>query len=117
MNWLVDAQLPKRLAVWLCSIGEDALHTLDLPEKNSTPDSTIAEIATIQGRIVISKDSDFIHSCLLHGKPPQLLVVTTGNIHNDELFTIFGKALPRLRELFQYHTILELSSTSIIIRL
>jgi predicted nuclease of predicted toxin-antitoxin system len=39
MNFLIDAQLPRRFVVWLREAGHDALHTLDLPLKNRTPDS------------------------------------------------------------------------------
>ncbi|MCB8952442.1 MAG: DUF5615 family PIN-like protein [Ardenticatenales bacterium] len=37
MKFLVDAHLPKRLAVQLIVAGHDALHTLDLPLENYTP--------------------------------------------------------------------------------
>jgi hypothetical protein len=39
MNFLVDAQLPRRLARRLQEAGHDALHTLDLPAGNRTTDS------------------------------------------------------------------------------
>jgi hypothetical protein len=38
MKFLIDAQLPRRFVVWLTEAGHDALHTLDLPLKNQTPD-------------------------------------------------------------------------------
>lgn len=38
MRFLVDAQLPKRLAIWLAGAGHDAVHTLDLPHTNRTLD-------------------------------------------------------------------------------
>ncbi|MBM4227232.1 MAG: hypothetical protein FJ164_05755 [Gammaproteobacteria bacterium] len=38
MKFLVDAQLPCRFAQWLAQHGHDALHTLDLPGGNRTPD-------------------------------------------------------------------------------
>lgn len=41
MKFLVDAQLPKRFANWLNEAGHDALHTLDLPSKNLTPDHEV----------------------------------------------------------------------------
>jgi len=34
MKFLVDAQLPRRLARWLQASGHDAIHTRDLPEGN-----------------------------------------------------------------------------------
>ena len=41
MKFLVDAQLPRRFANWLKEARHDALHTLDLPKKNHTPDSEL----------------------------------------------------------------------------
>ena len=37
MEFLVDAQLPWRLARWLQSEGHDAVHTRDLPQGNRRP--------------------------------------------------------------------------------
>lgn len=59
MKFLVDAQLPRRFASWLKEAGHDALHTLDLPKKNLTPDNELVARAMQDGRIVISKDADF----------------------------------------------------------
>ena len=35
MNFIVDAQLPKSLARLLAELGHDAIHTLDMPERNA----------------------------------------------------------------------------------
>jgi predicted nuclease of predicted toxin-antitoxin system len=60
MKFLVDAQLPRSLASWLSSMGHDASHTLDLPLQNKTSDQQIVEIAEREGRVVITKDHDFV---------------------------------------------------------
>jgi predicted nuclease of predicted toxin-antitoxin system len=39
MKFLVDAQLPVRLARFLQGAGYDTIHTRDLPLKNTTPDT------------------------------------------------------------------------------
>jgi predicted nuclease of predicted toxin-antitoxin system len=64
MKFLVDAQLPRRLAYRLRSEGHDALHTLDLPAANRTPDPTVALVANRDGRVLVSKDADFVSSHL-----------------------------------------------------
>lgn len=69
MKFLVDAQLPRRLANWLNDAGQDALHTLDLPRKNLTSDSEIINRAQQDGRIVVTKDADFVRSLLITGEP------------------------------------------------
>lgn len=45
MKFLIDAQLPRRLAGWLFAQGHDALHTLDLPSGNRTQDTEIIQFA------------------------------------------------------------------------
>jgi predicted nuclease of predicted toxin-antitoxin system len=84
MKFLVDAQLPRRFANWLNEAGHDALHTLDLPHKNLTQDNEVIIRAKRDGRIVVSKDADFVQTFLVTGEP-QLLLISTGNINNVEL--------------------------------
>jgi predicted nuclease of predicted toxin-antitoxin system len=42
---------------------------------NSTGDNAITAKADMEGRIVITKDADFLDSYLLFGKPSKLLLV------------------------------------------
>ena len=84
MRFLVDAQLPKRLAIWLADAGHDAAHTLDLPRANRTPDDEICRVADAENRVVVTKDDDFVYSFLVQGRPARLLLVSTGNIPNAE---------------------------------
>ncbi len=100
MNWLVDAQLPRRLAERLNSLGHDARHTLDLTAANRTTDAEINRIAAEEGRILISKDRDFLDSFLVNGAPPRLLWVTVGNVSNSDLLALFESLLPNLETAF-----------------
>jgi predicted nuclease of predicted toxin-antitoxin system len=59
MKFIIDAQLPKRLANWIQSEGYDTIHTLDLTEQNLTQDRVIINLSMKEERIVVSKDSDF----------------------------------------------------------
>ena len=45
MNFLVDAQLPRRMTAWLTAGGCNAIHTLDLPDANRTTDEQINDVA------------------------------------------------------------------------
>ncbi|MCT7983793.1 DUF5615 family PIN-like protein [Laspinema sp. A4] len=54
MKFLVDAQLPLQLACFLQSAGYDAIHTSDLPQSNSTPDSDLNTLLLQEQRILIS---------------------------------------------------------------
>ena len=91
MNFLVDAQLPYRLKVWLLARGFDAIHTTALPAQNLSTDRDIARIADAEDRIVISKDSDFLKLHILRQTPARLLMITTGNIINQHLLSLFER--------------------------
>lgn len=100
MRLLVDAQLPVRLAARLGELGHDVLHTSSLPEGNRSSDVQIADVADQQGRVVVTKDSDFRNSHLLTGSPLRLLVVATGNIGNDDLVSLFESRIAEIEEAF-----------------
>ena len=115
MKFLVDAQLPVRLAIFLQTRGYDTLHTKDLPQQNATSDTQINEISIEQERVVITKDSDFVDSFLTIQKPTKLLLITTGNIKNSELEQIFVKNLSTLVDLLQHHDYIEMNRNEIIV--
>jgi predicted nuclease of predicted toxin-antitoxin system len=115
MKFLIDAQLPKRLANLLQEKGYDAIHTSSLEMKNRTLDKEINLISIEQKRIVITKDSDFLESFLIKRQPYKLLLVTTGNITNRELETVFLSILDQLSDLFDRYFYIELSRNDIIV--
>ncbi len=96
MKFIIDAHLPRRLAVWLSANGHDAVHTLDLPAGNRTSDRAIEQFADAEDRIVVTKDQDFVTSFLVHGRPRQLLLISVGNMSNTALLALFESGLPRL---------------------
>ncbi len=58
MKFLIDAQLPRRLIYRLQEVGHEAIHTLDLPLGNRSPDQGINEISELEQRVVVTKDAD-----------------------------------------------------------
>ena len=115
MKFLVDAQLPKRLAEWLNEAGHDAAHTLDLPRGNRTSDAELNDVANREQRIVVSKDGDFVDSLLVTGRPSRLLLVSTGNISNAELEALVHANLPAVESSFEGCRFLELGRESLIV--
>jgi predicted nuclease of predicted toxin-antitoxin system len=115
MKFVVDAQLPRRLARELAASGHDAVHTLDLPAANRTQDGEIVALAIRENRIVVTKDNDFVTSFLLHGVPPKLLLISTGNISNDQLSKLLVSNLSTLETAFNKHGFVELSASAITI--
>jgi predicted nuclease of predicted toxin-antitoxin system len=117
MKFLIDAQLPIRLARFLESAGYDVLHTLNLPNKNNTPDTEINAVSIRDKRVVVTKDSDFLNSFLTTGEPYKLLLVTTGNISNLELEGLFTSNLKSIIKLFEEHSYIEISHDEITVHL
>ena len=117
MKVLVDAQLPRRLAHWLRTMGCDALHTLDLPEGNHTSDIAISERADREQRVVVTKDADFVNSFFVHHQPRQLLLISTGNITNKALESLFAAQLDTVIAAFEQHkhAFVEMTRTALII--
>ncbi|MCI0698179.1 DUF5615 family PIN-like protein [candidate division KSB1 bacterium] len=108
MKFIVDAQLPRRLAYRLRDAGHDALHTLDLPLANRTPDAVIKEISLRDQRVVVSKDGEFVDSLLVHGQVYKLLLVSTGNIKNADLERLFLKNLKDIVDGFAQFDFIEI---------
>jgi predicted nuclease of predicted toxin-antitoxin system len=104
------------MARWLADAGCEALHTLDLPARNRTPDGGVCVQADRDGSVVITKDADFVDSHLLHGSPAKLLLISTGNISNDELHALMVPLIPDLVREFQSCRFIELARTGLIVR-
>jgi predicted nuclease of predicted toxin-antitoxin system len=115
VRFLVDAQLPSRLATLLNKHGHEAIHTSSLPAGNRSTDQQICAIADAQGRIVVTKDADFRNSHLLTGSPRRLLVVTTGNITNDALLELVGAGLADITHAFESSDFVELWPDGLIV--
>lgn len=89
MKFLIDAQLPVRLSLFLQRPGYDTIHTRDLPRQNATPDTEVNTISIQESRIVITKDSDFLDSFLICQEPYKLLLVTTSTLQMQNLRRYF----------------------------
>ena len=117
MNFLVDAQLPRRLTRRLQEAGHDAVHTLDLPKANRTPDNEISDLSIKEQRVVITKDEEFVSRFLVTHQPFKLLLFSTGNIDNRSLEAIFVPRVSRIAAAFQSHDFIELTSAGIVIHI
>jgi predicted nuclease of predicted toxin-antitoxin system len=113
MKFIVDAQLPGRIAAWLREEGHDAVHTLDLPEANRTTDAAIIELAERDGRVVVTKDADFVNSHLLLHRPRKLLLVSTGNIRNRDLENLFVPNISAFVTMLEVSDFVELTRSTL----
>ena len=115
MKFLVDAQLPLRLARVRQFAGCDTIHTKNWPRRNATPDSEINSLSIQESRIVITKDRDFIDSFTIQQQPYKLLILTTGNINNNQLIDLFMNNLQQLAELFQEDWVIAINRDTIVV--
>ena len=113
MKFLVDAHLPLSLCALLHAAGHDALHTTGLPAQNKTPDRVINELSVTDERVVISKDTDFYYSHVLHRRPWKLLLVRTGNLRARELKELFTRQLPAILYALENNSLVELDRASV----
>lgn len=115
MKFLIDAQLPRRLADWLKLQGHDALHTLDLPRANRSSDIAVIQRAEADQRTVVTKDADFVDSFQLRNEPSSLLLISTGNISNDALVALWEKHLATILQAAESSRFVELTATAVVI--
>ena len=114
MKFIVDAQLPLKLAVALTAAGHDAVHTLNLPDKNRSSDTFITRLADSEGRAVVSKDADFVTSHVVNGTPLRLLQISTGNLKNSILLPLVLSNLDRIEAAFNSVAHVELTASTMI---
>ena len=114
MKFLVDAQLPRRLARQLREAGFDALHTRNLRLANRTSDFILNEITIEEQRVLVTKDAEFVDSHTVFGRPYKLLLVSTGNIKNQDLMRLFERNLEEIVDGFSRFDFIELDRTDLI---
>ena len=109
MKFIIDAQLPKSLALFLRERGFDVIHTLELPNKNTTTDSEIKFLSIREERVVISKDADFYDSYTAKQEPYKLIYLTVGNLSNEVLLHLFDKNLAHLITILDRSSVIEMN--------
>jgi predicted nuclease of predicted toxin-antitoxin system len=115
VRFLVDAQLPVRLARRLCDDGHDAVHASELPKGNRTTDADINAKADADDRVVVTKDRDFRDSHLLRSTPRRLLIVATGNVSNNGLLALFDRHLDSIVAALEEVRFVELTNDRLIV--
>jgi predicted nuclease of predicted toxin-antitoxin system len=116
LKFLIDAQLPKRMADWLALLGHDAKHTLDLPSANRTTDTVVIATADAEARTVVTKDADFVDRFIIHRTPASLLLISTGNISNQRLRALLEISIHDLVREFETAAFIELGPAGLIVR-
>lgn len=87
MRFLVDAQLPPRLAVWLRDRGHEAEHVTEALSPRAS-DRDVVDHARSTAAAIITKDGDFL-DLLDDADAPQLVWIKLGNVTNAQLQAAF----------------------------
>ena len=115
MKVLIDAQLPRRLVYRFREAGFDCVHTFDLPDRNRTTDEVVIALADQDERIVVTKDADFVNTFMLYRQPKRLLLVSTGNISNNELEQLMLTNIGKIIEAFSTSSFVEITRSTLIV--
>ena len=113
MKFLIDAHLPPSLRAVFQAAGHDAIHTLDLQDKNTSRDGLLNEISMAEMRVVVTKDTDFYYSHLLHARPWKLVIVRTGNMGLKATKLMFENHLPEIEAALHVCTLVELDQQKV----
>lgn len=74
-------------------LGHDAVHTKSYAQGVFLTDSDIRKLALNEGRIIITKDSDFYNNHFKNAKMPPILYLRLGNISNNDLISLIKNNL------------------------
>lgn len=90
MKFLVDNQLPPALAQYLQKRGFDCQHVLDVGLAEAL-DIEISRYFEAEGRIIISKDEDFLYLATRSKVKITLIWVQLGNCRTASLLAAFDR--------------------------
>jgi len=100
MKLLIDNQLPLQLAMFLRGRGHECTHVRDVGLDEAS-DLEVWTRAGDEGRIVASKDEDFIALANRPGDTGRLIWVRLGNCRNTALIEAFDRAHDELVRAFE----------------
>ena len=115
MNFLIDANLPRRLVRVFQDRGHNAVHTLDLTNGNTTSDAALLDYSDENDCVITTKDSDFSTSFWLQDRPHKLLIISTGNIRNVELEALLIANFDQLISALSENRFVELTRQHVVV--
>ena len=93
MKFLIDNQLPRELARWICARGHEAVHVQDA-HLAGVSDADVWRFASRAGMAIVSKDEDFLHLVVPSPAPLPFVWVRLGNCRTGSLLAAFEAAWP-----------------------
>lgn len=100
MEIWIDAQLSPSIALWMSNtysqVKAKSVRELGLRD---AADQDIFMAAKQQEAVVMTKDVDFLNLLSIHGPPPQVIWITTGNTSNAKMREILQRHFNTIYEL------------------
>ncbi|HVJ52994.1 MAG TPA: DUF5615 family PIN-like protein [Aliidongia sp.] len=93
MRFLVDAQLPPALAVWLTAKGHEAAHVGEVGMQAAS-DAAIWDYALESSSAIVTKDEDFAQRKVLADTGPVVVWIRLPNTRRRDLLAWFETVLP-----------------------
>ncbi len=107
MKFIIDAQLPPALALWLVQAGHDARHVEDVGLREA-PDTPIWRYAIEHETVILTKDEDFAVRVGQCPTSPTIVWLRVGNCSKRALLEWFVPLLPAiLQEIKQGQRLIE----------
>ncbi|WP_205421243.1 DUF5615 family PIN-like protein [Rhizobium terrae] len=91
MRFLIDAQLPPALAIWLVEQGHEARHVMDCGLQSAS-DRQIWDTAAALNAAVVTKDEDFAQRRAVTESGPSIVWVRLPNSRRRDLLNWFEGA-------------------------
>jgi predicted nuclease of predicted toxin-antitoxin system len=95
VKFIVDNQLPVALAEYLRRKGFDCQHVLEAGLGDAR-DSEICRHAELHGRVIISKDEDFLYFAKRREAKVKVIWVRLGNCRTSALLAAFERSWSRI---------------------
>jgi len=95
MRFLLDAQLPPRLALLFKGHGHEASHVVDHAAV-SADDSEIWRLASELNAVIVTKDEDFVSLAAIRAAGPPIVWIRIGNCSNRALEAWFEPLLEQV---------------------
>lgn len=92
MKLLLDQNLSPKLVDRLADLFPGSVHVQSVGLERAT-DVEVWNHAKVHGLTIATKDDDFEHLSVMHGRPPKVIWLQTGNCSTAELESVFrGRA-------------------------
>jgi predicted nuclease of predicted toxin-antitoxin system len=94
---LFDENLSPKLVRRVADLFPDSAHVHDLG-LGAAEDRDVWQLALARGFVIVSKDLDFYDRSILHGSPPKLLWLRTGNCSTGRIEHLLRTFFPQISQ-------------------